>query len=554
MQRLFDPFDILGSFAEVNASWARHASEYRRRLDSLGNALVRINSQVQAQVGRLLECETPKDSEARNAFILECSRTASNAMREFHRAIGQWMQETIATAPELPPQARTRARFWTEQLWKMTAPANFFWTNPNAVRRFLDSGGESLQTGFANWLEDFSRGDNLIKLTDENAFEVGRNLAATPGRVVYRNALFELIQYAPSTERTWRIPIVLIQPWINKYYIFDLSADNSFVKYLVAQGFTVFIMSWKNPTSGMRHVSFADYMLRGAYKAVAVAARIGGADRVHAAGYCIGGTVLAALMAWLNRSQPEEGPVVDWTLFATLVDYASAGNMAMLISESSIQAIEHLMEQSGYLDAMHLGMAFRLLNSEGLIWRCLIHNYLCGGTPPKSDMLFWNGDSTRLPAAMCSFYLREFYVHNRLSQKDGLVLGGRPIDLERIRQPLYAVGAEQDHICPWQGTFQTGRRVGGPVKYVLSADGHVTGIVNPPSPHSRKKYRAAGLESRQTAPEEWANAQAVRRGSWWPDWVQWLQPRSGGLGPPPPMGGGFYPVLEPAPGSYVFER
>ncbi len=554
MNTLFDPFDILGSFAKVHAAWAPHSTEYRQRLDRLGESLARINRTVQEQINHLLEPQPDAGPREQSAFVLECSKTASNAMRGYHQAFGHWMMEMIENTPELPLETRQRSVFWTEQLLKMLAPSNFFWTNPNAVKRCLDSGGESLKTGFDNWLEDLIRGDSLIKLADEHAFKVGENLAATPGQVVYRNPLFELIQYAPATERTWRVPIVMIQPWINKFYIFDLSTDNSFVRYLIGQGFTVFIMSWKNPTPVMRHISFADYMLKGAYKAVAVAARICGVQRVHAAGYCIGGTVLAALMAWLNRGPAGEIPVVDWTLFATLVDYSLPGNLAMLISESSIQAIELLMEKSGYLDAMYLGMAFRLLNSEGLIWRCLVNNYLYGGKPPKSDMLFWNSDSTRLPEAMCSFYLREFYFKNHLSRKDALVLEGRPIDLSRIRQPLYAVGAEQDHICPWEGTFQTGRHVGGPVRYVLSAEGHITGIVNPPSPKSRKKYRTGTLDSRETAPDQWLDAQTVQRGSWWPDWVEWLAERSDRLGPPPEMGAGLYPPLGPAPGTYVFER
>jgi polyhydroxyalkanoate synthase len=364
----------------------------------------------------------------------------------------------------------------------------------------------------------------------------------------------ELIQYSPATPASYAVPIVLIPPWINKFYVFDLSEQTSFVRYFLDQGFTLFMISWKNPTQEMRHVTFDDYLFQGVLKAIDVARTICKVKQVHAAGYCIGGTALAALMAWLNRASGPKRPlpVIDWTLFSTLVDFAEPGDLGVLITSQTVEAMEDQMKKDGYLDKKYLSLAFRLLRSDSLIWRNFVFNYLYGGTPPKSDMLYWNSDGTRLPEAMCSFYLRELYLNNHLAKKDGVRLGGRPIDLGCIDQPLYAVGAQQDHISPWQSAFRTCALVKGPVKFVLSSEGHITGIVNPPADLSRKKYWVGEAEG-VSDPDRWLSGQREQRGSWWADWAAWLSPRSSPMVKSPSPGSRKYPPLEKAPGSYVLE-
>jgi polyhydroxyalkanoate synthase len=314
------------------------------------------------------------------------------------------------------------------------------------------------------------------------------------------------------------------------------------------------MVSWKNPSPEMRDVTFEDYMLRGALKAVEVAREICGAGQIHAVGYCIGGTVLAALMAYLNKGPKDVAiPIRDYSLFASLVDYSSPGELEVYVTEEVVRIIEEVTEKEGYLDKKYMAAAFRMLRSNNLIWRYYVHNYLQGEVAPKSDFLYWNSDSTRLPAAMCSYYLREFYLNNNLVKRDKLVLGNRPIDLGRIRQPLYAVGTEQDHICPWKETFKVFNLVKGPKRFALSDEGHITGIVNPPSVRSRRKHWISDIKEALTA-DEWLSGQQEQQGSWWGDWVAWLSGKSDSRVEPPGMGSDKYPALQKAPGSYVLEQ
>ena len=486
--------------------------------------------------------------------ILEDVRSNAQFARKWYAAYCRWLRDAVEMMPGLEKKDKQRALFWAGQIINAMSPANYFWTNPSAVQKFLESRGESLRKGYNNWFEDVQRGDGLVQMVDDREFKIGVNIATTPGFVIFRNELMELIQYSPATPGSYAVPIVLIPPWINKFYIFDLSEQTSLVRYFLDQGFTLFMISWKNPTQEMRHVTFDDYLLQGVLKAIDVARTICKVKQVHAAGYCIGGTVLAALMAWLNRASGPKRPlpVIDWTLFSTLVDFAEPGDLGVLITSQTVEAMEDQMKKDGYLDKKYLSLAFRLLRSDSLIWRNFVFNYLYGGTPPKSDMLYWNSDGTRLPETMCSFYLRELYLNNHLAKKDGVRLGGRPIDLGCIDQPLYAVGAQQDHISPWQSAFRTCALVKGPVKFVLSSEGHITGIVNPPTDLSRKKYwvgEAGGVSD----PDRWLSGQREQRGSWWADWAAWLSPRSSPMVKSPSPGSRKYPPLEKAPGSYVLE-
>lgn len=547
MENLVDHLAINETFLALNAAWMRDAEGLTTFYRSLSDAMQSAGIAVSEQMRKT----SAKTSGQGDAALLHWVNSMAWALRQYHQQFGQWLNNFVACAPDLDPDVRRRAMFWVRQLMVMLAPVNFFWTNPKAVKRYVESNGENVQKGVRSWLKDVQHGDGLPELTDQDAFAVGKNLAVTQGQVVYRNPLVEILQYSAQTSRTWEIPIVLIQPWINKYYIFDLAEQNSFVNYLVKQGFTVFITSWKNPTGEMQHITFDDYMLDGALQAVRVAREICNSPNVHLAGYCIGGTLVASLMGWLAGAD-NPSPVVDTTLFATMLDFSEPGEMKVFVNPTTLRTVESLVAEDGVLKGRYMALAFRLLNPGDLIWRYVVNNYLFGDPPPRSDMLYWNSDHTSLPGAMCMFYLKAFYLENRLARSNALVLGQRPIDLKQVCTPMYVVGALKDHICPWQATFQTCRLTSGRIRYVLANEGHITGIVNPPSPWSKKKFWA-GAASRRRDANRWLQGQVPQTGSWWPDWVDWLRPRSGAQVSAPDLGSRRYPPLGPAPGTYVRE-
>ncbi|NPU85802.1 MAG: alpha/beta hydrolase [Syntrophaceae bacterium] len=546
-----DPFGITDAFQSVEGSWRRNSRELNVRILDLIADLQRTSMEEAVRIAGVFP-QGPPDEGKPGECLLETVRQNTETARKIHGHCTAWLRDMVARGPGLSARERDRAAFWIRQVIQILSPANFFWTNPAAVLRCLNSEGGSLRRGVLRWIEDQSRGEFLPPMVDRTAFRPGENIGTADGVVVHRNELMELIQYRPATDRVYAVPLVFIQPWINKYYIFDLEEETSFVRYLTRNGFTVFITSWRNPGPEMRGVTLDDYMLRGALEAVRAARSICRVPAVHAAGYCIGGTVLAALMAWLaagNRGGGE--PVADWTLFSALTDFSEPGEMGFLVTHRSVSFVEGLMEQKGILDARLIDASFRLLRADSLIWRNFVNGYLYGCDPPKSNVLYWNSDSTNLPEAMASLYLRKFYLENRFAEPGGLVLGGRPLDLGRVGNPLYVVGALLDHISPWRGAFRTCRLTGGPVRYVLAGDGHITGIVNPPSEFGKKRYWA-GEDGLDGEPDTWLAGREERPGSWWEDWTEWLARRSGPSGPPPPLGNRRHPAREKAPGTYVF--
>ena len=541
-----DPFDITAAFADLNVAWQHDREAFRQCCRKLEASMKSTNERV---YHHLLDGRSERTPNNGAELLMNWINTLTWTSKQYHQVWCKWLNHYVEQAPDLSPNSRRKAHFWIRQIKAMLEPSNFFWTNPKAVQRFVKSKGESVTQGLRNWADDLRTHNGLVSLADQNSFQVGKNLAATPGKVIFRNQLIELIQYSPQTERVWQVPIVLIQPWINKFYIFDLSSRNSFVSFLVRQGYTVFITSWKNPGPEMRHTRFEDYMHQGALQAVNTARDICNSSQVHLAGYCIGGTLAAALMGWLAHENTVP-PVADATLFSTLVDFSNPGDLGALINPEAIHALDKLMAENGVLEEQHIAAAFRLLNPNDLIWRYVVNNYFYGEQPPRSDMLYWNSDSTNLPEAMCTFYLKSFYLENRMVKPGSLTLDHRPIDLKKVTAPFYIVGAAKDHICPWTSTFQSCRLVGGKVRYILADEGHITGIVNPPSPWSKKKYRS-GPATRLRDPEKWLGKQSPIKGSWWTDWIGWLKSRSGNQAPPPPMGSITYPPICEAPGTYV---
>ncbi len=552
--KTLDPFGIAKAFADVQAAWLSHPQELTEALTGLAREL----HLLQLQAWHLAQGSGAEDGVAAapgdERFTDPAWRENPGfaLLKHNYLAYTHWLQDTLFRTPEVPAKEKRRATFWARQWLNAIAPTNFLMTNPAAIRKFWETGGDSLVRGIKNLVADLRAGD--IQMVDRSAFEVGGNLATTPGAVVFRNDLVEVIQYRPRRPRVHQVPVVFIAPWINKFYILDLNEKKSLVRHLLEQGFQVFITSWKNPGHELAGTTFDDYLVKGVLQTIQVAREICGVPRVHAVGYCLGGTALAALMAWLNHAHADERevPVAHWSVFTTLVDFSRPGAIEIFIDEESIETLEEMMAAQGFLDGREMARAFRMLRPNSLIWHYVVHGYLYGEVPPAFDVLYWNTDTTRLPQAMHAYYLREFYLHNKLLKKDALTLAGHPIDLGRIRQPLYAIGCEEDHIAPWKATYSLGGRIQAPVQYTLTSSGHILGIINPPVTPPKRGYWTGSLGDESA--DEWFHRQTRREGSWWDHWVPHLRELCGPLrAAPKTLGGPTHPAMDPAPGRYVHE-
>ena len=443
---------------------------------------------------------------------------------------------------------RQRLNFHLRQFVDAMSPTLLLMSNPAALRRAMETGGASLAEGARNLLNDLKEG--RLSIVDMTAFAPGRNLAMTPGKVVHRNRLMELIQYAPTTETVHETPLLIVPHWINKYYILDMQPKNSMVRYLVEQGFTVFIISWKNPDESMAGLMFEDYMDLGPLEASEVVREITGSDTMNVMGYCIGGTLLTLTLAWLAARG--DGRFGSATFMVSLQDFSRVGDIAIFISEPSIDFIEQQMLQRGYLDSREMANMFNLLRANDLIWANVVNNYLMGDKPPAFDLLYWNSDGTRMAGAAHGWYLRNTYLENNLIKPGKIRLKGEAIDLGRIKLDAYAVGAEKDHIVPWDAAWRITQLFGGPVRFVMASSGHIAGIVNPPG--GKGTYWVAEPGVWATDPRQWQQVATRHDGSWWTDWTSWLSERSGGMGNPPTLGSDAHPPLGDAPGSYVLEK
>ncbi len=548
-----DPMGIAMPILHSQLAWLMHPQELVDAMTEFSSRMMALNahSWYRAMGLHSADVEKPNPDDVRFADPLWTESASWDIAKEWYLAMTHQMQNMLYETPGLSSKDRRRAAFWWRKWLNAMAPTNFLWTNPVAMKKAAETNGESLIRGLHNFLADLKAG--TVRMTNPDDFTVGKNLATTPGKVVFRNRLLEVIHYAPSQAKVYETPIVIVTPWINKYYILDINARKSMMKFLVDQGFDVYVTSWKNPTADMRDVTFDDYLLEGIAKIVEVARGVSGAEQVHAVGYCIGGAALATYMAWANRHYPADAvPVKSATFFTTLVDYHKPGDIEVFLDESSFKYLARAMEQKGFLDGKEMASAFRLLRSNSLIWHYVVHGYLYGETPPPFDVLYWNMDTTRMPAAMHTWYLREFYLNNNLVKKDALTVAGEPIDLERIVQPVYTVSAEDDHIAPWKQAFRVNAFVSGPKRYVLSSSGHILGIVNPVVTPPKREYWVGSAERHDTA-DAWRERSQHHAGSWWADWMAWLKPQSGKQGKPPAVESAQYPALGDAPGSYVLE-
>jgi polyhydroxyalkanoate synthase len=475
-------------------------------------------------------------------------------LKEMYLLASEYLiKEAEETDDELDAEEQQTFEFNLKQFVSAMAPVNFLLTNPAAIKRIMETGGVSLVDGARNLISDLEEG--RLSMVDAEAFEVGENLATTPGKVVYRNELVELIQYEPRTEQVHEIPLLFMAPWINKYYILDLSEENSMVKYLVEQGFTVFVISWKNPDSSMAATKFDDYMTLGPLKAVDVIRDITGSEKVNPVGYCIGGVLLAMTLAWLAAGDDEEEKhkFGDPTFMVSLQDYSEVGSTETFMDEPQFAAMETQMMERGYLDDRKMANMFNLLRSSDLIWANVINNYLLGHKPPALDMLYWNSDGARMARDAHSFYIRNTYLENNLMKPGKVELMGRPIDLGRLTSDVYAVGAEKDHIVPWQSAWKISKVLANTnsTHFTLAASGHIAGMISPPE-KDRGYWTGEEGQFYETA-DEWRENAEEHEGSWWEDWRGWLEQRSGEQTDPPQMGSEQYPPIEDAPGTYVKE-
>jgi polyhydroxyalkanoate synthase len=479
------------------------------------------------------------------------SNPAFSMLRESYLATAEFITQLVERAEGVDEASKRKAVFYIKQAVDAASPSNFLMTNPAALRALLQSGGESLVKGVQNLAEDLKRGKgNLaISQTDLAAFRVGENVATTPGKVVFRNRVFELLQYDPTTETVHEAPLLIFPPWINKFYILDLQPKNSMIKWLTDQGHSVFLVSWVNPGEDMAEVSFEDYMREGVYAAVEAVAKAANTERMNTVGYCIGGTLLAATLAHMAKNGDTR--IQSATFFASQADFKCAGDLLVFSDEQAIKFLEDKMDQSGgVLDAQAMADTFNALRSNDLVWNYVVDNYYIGKQPPPFDLLYWNADQTRMPKALHLFYLRKFYRDNALTEGK-LELLGEKLALKDVDIPIFMQSSKEDHIAPAASVYRSALSFGGPVEFIVAGSGHIAGVINHPAANKYQYWTNPNLKG---AVEDWMAFAIEHPGSWWPHWDAWLKKKSGGDIPARKPGDGGLVVLGDAPGDYVKVR
>ncbi|MEQ1653727.1 MAG: class I poly(R)-hydroxyalkanoic acid synthase [Hyphomicrobium sp.] len=472
-----------------------------------------------------------------------------NFVKQAYLLACKWAEDELNQTPNLGERERHRAEFYLRQVTSAYSPSNFLATNPEVLRETFRTNAQNLVNGATLLAEDLSRSKDLMKIsqTDATAFEVGRNLATTPGKVVYQNDLLQLIQFSPTTDKVRERPIMLVPPWINKYYILDLTAQKSFIKYVVDQGFTVFVVSWVNPDERLADKTFEDYILEGILAAAEAVRRETDLKQINVLGYCVGGTALSTGLAYL--AQRGEDLFKSCTLLTTQVDFSLAGDLLLFTDDSQLESLDALMTERGFLDGSRMANVFNMMRPRDMIWPYVVNNYMLGKKPFPFDLLFWNQDSTRMAAANHKFYLREFYNENRLAKGD-MSIAGTKLDLSKVTLPVFSIATREDHIAPAPSVYRGSLMFGGPVEFVLGGSGHIAGVVNPPD---KVKYQYWTSGKREPALDGWLKSATEHPGSWWPYWIKWLEGQSGGW-TIPRVPGQRLGTIEDAPGSYVTAR
>ena len=466
--------------------------------------------------------------------------------RDSYLLTSRMMMQAVEEA-NLDAPTKQRMRFFMRQYLDAAAPSNYLMTNPEALKAAMESGGETLQEGMKNLLADMEKG--RISMTDETAFEVGRNIAVTPGSVVFESELLQLIQYVPTTAKVHERPLVMVPPCINKFYLMDLQPENSLVRYAVEQGHTVFMVSWRNVKKQHSNVTWDDY-IASLIDALGEAGRIAKSPKINALGFCIGGTLVASALAVMEKRGTNH--VVSLTLLTSLLDFTEVGDIRVYIDENFVGKREKQLAKGGIVPGQELAGAFSSLRANDLVWSYVVNNYLKGKQPPAFDLLYWNADATNLPGPMYAYYLRNTYQDNKLCKPDALKMLGEPVSLKRLKMPAFVFAAREDHIVPWKGGYASARTLGGKVVFVLGASGHIAGTINPASKNKRSYWMNDKLDAQA---DKWFAGAEERQGSWWNEWTKWLRPHAGKLVPArKKLGGGRRKPLEPAPGSYAKER
>lgn len=472
-------------------------------------------------------------------------------IKQSYLLASKYLHESVRETEGLDPHMAEKVDFYTRQYIDAVAPTNFAMSNPEVLRRTVETGGENLLTGLSNLLDDLERGKGKlrVKMTDLDRFKLGENVAVTPGKVIFQNDLMQLLQYTPSTDTVFKRPLLIIPPWINKYYILDLRPKNSFIKWAVEQGHTVFVISWVNPDEKLAHKDFEDYMFEGPMAALDAIEQATGERECKVIGYCLGGTLLASMLAYM--AEKGDTRVKAATFFVTMTDFSEPGELGVFIDEEQLAKMDEQMEKTGYFDGSSMAEAFNLLRANDLIWGFVINNYLMGKDPFPFDLLYWNSDSTRMPCKMHSSYLHDLYEKNLLCKKDGITFDGVGIDLSKVKTPAYFISAKEDHIAPWKSTYAGTQLMSGPARFVLGMSGHIAGIVNPPA---SKKYGYWTNDALPGDADQWLAGAQSHDGSWWLDWKKWVQRYNGKKVAARVPGDGKLAVIEDAPGSYVRVR
>jgi len=474
-----------------------------------------------------------------------------DTIKQSYLLTSNWMQSTVQDVDGLDEKTAEKVDFYTRQFLDALSPTNFAATNPKVVKATMESKGENLTQGLENYLRDLEAGEGELKIsmTDTTAFTPGENIATSPGKVVYQNELMQLLQYEPTTDKVFKRPLLIVPPWINKFYILDLQPKNSFIKWATDQGHTVFVISWVNPDEKLAGKRFDDYMLEGPLAAIDAIEQATGEKKVNIIGYCIGGTLTAATLAYMAAKKDKR--VQSATFFTTMVDFAEPGELGVFVDEEQLEKLDAHLDKVGYLDGAQMSQVFNMMRDNDLIWSFVVNNYLMGREPMAFDLLYWNADSTRMPAMMHKAYLRNMYLDNKLVEPGGMSLNDQPLDLRQIKTPVYLASTKDDHIAPWKSTYAATQLYSGPVRFVLSASGHIAGIVNPPA---AKKYCYWTNETNSPAPDDWFEGADVHEGSWWGDWQTWVEKHAGTKVEKRIPGDGKLKPIEDAPGSYVRVR
>ncbi|MBC7769424.1 MAG: class I poly(R)-hydroxyalkanoic acid synthase [Phycisphaerales bacterium] len=549
----FQP-DPLGMQSALNDVWSHLAHQPDTLREAHATLWQRYAEIWQKHAGYMLTGQHADEGPVRDKRFRDPewrSNPAFSLLRESYLATSHFITDLVEKTEGVDEATKRKAAFYIKQAVDAASPSNFLMTNPAALRALFSSQGESLVKGMDNLAQDLKRGDGMLAIsqTDLDAFQVGVNVATTPGKVVFRNRVFELLQYNATTEQVHEAPLLIFPPWINKFYILDLQPKNSMIKWLCDQGHTVFLVSWVNPGEDMAEVTFEDYMREGIYAAVDAVQQGAGVDRLNTVGYCVGGTLLAATLAHMAKTGDER--IQSATFFASQADFKSAGDLLVFSDEQGIKFLEDKMDHhGGVLDAQTMADTFNSLRSNDLVWNYVVDNYYIGKQPPPFDLLFWNADQTRMPKALHLFYLRKFYRDNALSTGK-LELLGEKLSLKDVKIPIFMQSSKEDHIAPCASVYNSARAFGGPVEYIIAGSGHIAGVINHPD---AKKYQYWTNPNMQGALEDWQAFSVEHPGSWWPQWDAWLSERSGANVPARTPGDGKLEVLGDAPGDYVKVR